>query len=261
MAFPTPDSALSMGEETLAKPFEISERTGTLIGEGAGGWEIAASVGDDVATTIFTALPIASAGEMLVERGLASASERLWGGTFNEAWGSGLSEGMGEWMVGEASSFVPRGSVGLGALARFEIAMTPWHRQVYQRLNIDWALVRPAGTRLAGMTNRAAARMGYAPGRINPLTGKWDDVVLHHALDNPRGALIETWRSSHTRFHNTIGRAANDFNEFSGLSSSWRTLRPTWADAFSGEQHGYWAWRMGARPNLPVRPRLLLPGD
>jgi hypothetical protein len=148
-----------------------------------------------------------------------------------------------------------------GALVRFTEVTAPWQRKIYQRANIDWDLVRPPGVPLAGMTNRAAARFGYSPGRINPATGKWDQVVLHHTLDNPRGALVETWRSSHTRYHNAIGRDANDFNEFIGQTGSWRELRPDWVEAWNNEVHGYWAWRTGARPNTPVRSRLTLPGD
>jgi RHS repeat-associated protein len=137
---------------------------------------------------------------------------------------------------------------------------TPWQRRVYQRADIDWDLVRPEGAQLAGMTNRAAARQGYAPGRVNPQTGRWEDTVLHHSLDDPRGAVIETWRSSHTRFHNTIRRGPNDFNEFMGQSRPWRELRPDWADAWQREQSAYWRWRTG-QYNPQPQPRLRLPGD
>jgi hypothetical protein len=88
-----------------------------------------------------------------------------------------------------------------------------------------------------------------------------DDVILHHVLDDPRGAVVETWRSSHTRYHNSIGRSPNDFNEFLGQTRPWRELRPEWVEAWNNEVHGYWAWRTGSRPNTPIRSRLTLPGD
>lgn len=126
----------------------------------------------------------------------------------------------------------------------------PWGRQVRQRSDIDWDYVRPEGTSLAGQTNRAAAQQGYAPVRINPQTGKVDDVVLHHSLDDPRGTVIQTWRSSHTLFHQTIAREPNP----------WRQQRPDWTQAWQREQSAYWRWRSGAY-NPPPQPRLRLPGD
>ncbi|MHC4401735.1 MAG: hypothetical protein ACYTG0_18850 [Planctomycetota bacterium] len=142
-----------------------------------------------------------------------------------------------------------RGRPAPGAATRRAVR-TPWGRQVRQRSDIDWDFVRPEGTPLAGQTNRAAAQQGYAPVRIDPQTAKVDDVVLHHALDDPRGTVIETWRSSHTRFHQTIGREPNP----------WRQQRPDWAQAWQREQSAYWRWRTGAY-NPPPQPRLRLPGD
>ncbi len=52
------------------------------------------------------------------------------------------------------------------------VATTPWQRQVFRRNDIDWALVRPEGAPRAGLTNWDAARLGYAPGRLNPETGR-----------------------------------------------------------------------------------------
>ncbi len=126
----------------------------------------------------------------------------------------------------------------------------PWQRQVNQRSDIDWNFVRPHGTPAAGHTNREAARMGYTPVRINPQTGRTDDVVLHHLLDNPRGGVVEVWRSDHTRFHQMVGRAPNP----------WRQERPDWARAWNNEQSAYWRWRTGAY-DPPRTDRLRLPGD
>jgi hypothetical protein len=139
--------------------------------------------------------------------------------------------------------------LGEGAIDEKPVT-TPWQRRVYQRTDIDWDMVRPEGVEFAGETNAAAARRGYAPVRINPETGKPDDVVLHHALDDPRGAVIETWRSSHTRFHNTVSREPNP----------WRQLRPDWAEAWQREQSAYWRWRTGQYNPAP-QPSLRLPGD
>jgi hypothetical protein len=74
-------------------------------------------------------------------------------------------------------------------------ATTPWQRTVTERPGaIDWDLVRPAGVPHAGKTNLEAARLGYAPGRVNTATGQWDDVVLHHLLDDPRGGVTRPRR-------------------------------------------------------------------
>jgi RHS repeat-associated protein len=137
---------------------------------------------------------------------------------------------------------------------------TPWQRRVYQRSDINWDLVRPKGVPAGGKTNLQAAMEGWAPGRYNPLTGKWDDAVLHHSLDDPRGAIIETWRSSHTRFHNRYGTARNLVGEFEGDPRPWRDIRPDWATAWEKEQHGYWRWRTGVYNPQPTT-RLMLPGD
>ena len=146
------------------------------------------------------------------------------------------------------------------ALGRFKSVTTPWQRRVWQRADIDWDFVRPQGVAMAGKTNLEAAMRGYSPVRINPATGKVDDVVLHHALDDPRAGAIETWRSSHSRFHQKIGRDANDFNEFKGQNESWRRLRPEWAQAWTREQSAYWRWRTG-QYNPPPTSGLTLPGD
>jgi RHS repeat-associated protein len=143
-----------------------------------------------------------------------------------------------------------RSAASRASAAQFSRITTPWHRNVYQRGDVNWDFVRPAGVPLSGQTNRAAARLGYTPVRINPNTGRVDDLVLHHALDDARGAVIETWRSSHTKFHNTIGRQTN----------AWRLENPSWADAWQREQSAYWRWRTGVY-NPPSQPSLRLPGD
>jgi hypothetical protein len=118
---------------------------------------------------------------------------------------------------------------------------------VYQRSDIDWEFVRPEGLPKAGMTNLQAARRGYAPVRMNPRTQKIEEVVLHHAYESPRGAVIETWRSTHGRKLHRMG-------------NRWRKARPDWAEAWRKEQRGYWRWRTGAY-NPPPTDRLYLPGD
>jgi hypothetical protein len=139
--------------------------------------------------------------------------------------------------------------------------VTPWQRVVIEQPGmIDWELIRPKEAELPGIKNIDAARKGYAPGRINPATGKWDRVVLHHALDDPRGAVIQAWESDHTAYHNIIGRDANDFNEFLWQSQSWRDIRPDWANAWRNEVPAYWQWRSG-KTNPPVQNKLWLPGD
>jgi RHS repeat-associated protein len=142
-----------------------------------------------------------------------------------------------------------RGAPGRGALSRWSRTTTPWQRRVYQRSDIDWDFVRPQGVPLAGKTNWEAAVQGYAPGRINPVTGKWDDVILHHAGQNPRGAAVEFWRSSH-------GRVPHGMDP----PGPWRRTRPDWAAAWQREQSAYWRWRTGEY-SPPPTDRLILPGD
>jgi hypothetical protein len=144
------------------------------------------------------------------------------------------------------------GTVGIdrsGALARFAEVMAPWQRKVFQRPDIDWYAIRPPGVPMAGKTNWEAAVRGYAPGRVNPANGKWDDVILHHANQDPRGAVIETWRSAH-------GRVPHQMDP----PGSWRQTNPEWAKAWLREQAAYWRWRTGEYNPTPT-DRLRLPGD
>ncbi len=131
------------------------------------------------------------------------------------------------------------------AASRFSATTTPWQRIVHQRSDIDWELVRPNG-----LTNSQAARRGYTPMRLNPVTGKWDDITLHHLNDDPRGGVVEVWRSTHGRFHKTMSRQPNP----------WRTERPDWANSWNNEQSAYWRWRTGVYSPQPTT-KLRLPGD
>jgi RHS repeat-associated protein len=128
---------------------------------------------------------------------------------------------------------------------KFSRTRTPWKRSVHQRFDIDWDLIRPDG-----ISNSLAARRGYSPMRVNPTTGKWDDVVLHHLNDNPRGGIVEVWRSTHGRFHRQMSRGPNP----------WRSERPDWARAWNNEQSAYWRWRTGAYDPPPIDV-FRLPGD
>jgi hypothetical protein len=139
-----------------------------------------------------------------------------------------------------------RRSVGSGRWTR---TTTPWQRRVYQRSDIDWNLVRPEGVERAGLTNRRAAEQGYAPVRIDPDTGKVDLVTLHHANQDPRGAVVELWRTTHGRVPHKMDPPGN-----------WREARPDWASAWNDEQSAYWRWRTGVYNPTPTN-RLLLPGD
>ncbi|MBI2839109.1 MAG: Ig-like domain-containing protein, partial [Acidobacteria bacterium] len=149
--------------------------------------------------------------------------------------------------VGQGSA--TRSFSGRTASARWSHATTPWQREVYQRADIDWDLVRPQGAALAGKTNWEAATRGYSPGRINPSTGKWDDVVLHHANQDPRGSVVELWRSCH-------GAVPHQMDP----PGPWRKENPAWADAWRREQAAYWRWRTGTY-NPARTDRLRLPGD
>jgi hypothetical protein len=137
------------------------------------------------------------------------------------------------------------GSSGVLVHNSYSKTKTPWQRNVYQRSDIDWDLMRSDG-----LTNLQAARRGYAPLRRNPNTGRWEDTVLHHLNDNPRGGVVEIWRSTHGRFHKRISREANP----------WRKQRPEWSTAWNNEQSAYWRWRTGAYNPMPTL-RLRLPGD
>jgi YD repeat-containing protein len=168
--------------------------------------------------------------------------------------------------VGNVGAMGQRGAIGirvtiadsaLGTAARADVVLdvggtsgfskvtTPWQRAVYQRSDIEMDLVRPDG-----LTNQQAVRQGYSPMRVNPETGKWDDVVLHHLNDDPRGGLAEVWRSTHGRYHQTVAREPNP----------WRTQRPDWARAWNNEQSAYWRWRSGAYKPQPT-DSFRLPGD
>jgi len=159
--------------------------------------------------------------------------------------------GSGPVLAPATSDLSARSSASEGALDWFTEAQTPWRRRVYQRpdLDIDWDFVRPEGTSLSGKTNWEAATQGYAPGRVNPATGKWDDIVLHHANQDPRGAVIETWRSTHARVPHQMDPPG-----------PWRQSNPEWAQAWQREQAAYWRWRTGEY-NPPPTDRLRLPGD
>jgi RHS repeat-associated protein len=135
------------------------------------------------------------------------------------------------------------------AVSRFVEINTPWRRRVYQRADIDWDMVRPRGSRAEGMSNWQAARKGYAPVRLNPDSGKWEDVILHHANQDPRGPAVELWRSTHGRVPHRMDPPG-----------PWRKERPDWAKAWQNEQSAYWRWRTGAY-DPPPTTRLLLPGD
>ena len=136
-----------------------------------------------------------------------------------------------------------------GSPSRWVKRTTPWQRRVYQRGDINWSAVRPEGTSLAGKTNWEAAAQGYAPGRINPRTGKWEDVVLHHANQDPRGAVAEMWRSTH-------GKVPHQMDP----PGAWRKSNPTWAEAWRRETSAYWRWRTGEYNPAPT-DKLRLPGD
>jgi len=130
----------------------------------------------------------------------------------------------------------------------FRRTVTPWQRRAYQRSDIDWQLRRPQGVPMAGETNLTAASRGYAPGRMRA-DGRWDDVVLHHIGQDPRGAIAEVCRSTHGAFGHGMVPPGN-----------WRLANPEWARAWNRETSAYWRWRAGVY-NPPPTSRLLLPGD
>jgi len=137
----------------------------------------------------------------------------------------------------------------IGAASKWKKVETPWKRLAHQRSDIDWDIVRPEGTELAGMTNWQAARKGYSPGRYNPNTGKWENIILHHGGQDPRGAVFELWRSTH-------GSVPHQMNP----PGPWRKEHPDWATAWKNEQSAYWRWRTGAYSPEPT-DKLYLPGD
>jgi len=141
------------------------------------------------------------------------------------------------------------GSFAAGSSSRWTRTTAPWQRRVYQRSDIDWDFVRPTGTSLAGRTNREAAAKGYAPVRVNPQTSRIDDVILHHTNQDPRGAVVELWRSTH-------GSVPHKMDP----PGSWRQTNPEWAKAWQREQSAYWRWRAGEYNPAPT-DRLRLPGD
>lgn len=105
---------------------------------------------------------------------------------------------------------------------------------------------------MAGRTNLEAAREGLAPVRLNPNTARgFEDAILHHVNQNPRGAVVEVWRTSHGRVPHRMDPPG-----------AWRNteLGRRWANAWNAEQSAYWKWRVNAI-NPPLTTRLYLPGD
>jgi len=172
-----------------------------------------------------------------VFRGLAGA-----GGAVSRFVGS-VRTRISKW-VGKADD-VGRHADDVGSFRR---TVTPWQRRAYQRSDIDWQLRRPQGVPMAGETNLTAASRGYAPGRMRA-DGRWDDVVLHHIGQDPRGAIAEVCRSTHGAFGHGMVPPGN-----------WRLANPEWARAWNRETSAYWRWRAGVY-NPPPTSRLLLPGD
>lgn len=176
----------------------------------------------------------------------AFAATRAAGGTVLRATSS-AAVAVADETAGNMTGVNP--STVRGLAGRWTKSVTPWQRSVYQRSDIDWDLVRPKGASAEGLTNWQAARKGYAPGRLNPDSGRWEDVILHHANQDPRGAAVEVWRSTH-------GRVPHQMDP----PGPWRKQRPDWARAWQNEQSAYWRWRTGAYNPSPT-PRLTLPGD
>jgi RHS repeat-associated protein len=134
--------------------------------------------------------------------------------------------------------------------ARWTETTTLWQRRVLQRGDVDWELVRPAGAPLAGKTNLEAAQAGWSPVRPKPGSKRgFEDVVLHHLNQDPRGGVAELWRSTHGKVPHGMDPPGN-----------WRKANPEWAEAWRREQAAYWRWRTGEY-NPPPTDRLRLPGD
>jgi len=133
---------------------------------------------------------------------------------------------------------------------RWSETQTPWKRTAFQRGDIDWDLVRPTGSPLEGKTNFEAARAGWSPVRLKE-GGKrgFEDVVMHHLNQDPRGGIAELWRSTHGKVPHGMDPPGN-----------WRRERPDWSEAWRREQAAYWRWRAGAY-NPPPTDRFRLPGD
>jgi hypothetical protein len=131
-----------------------------------------------------------------------------------------------------------------GVISRWSKITTPWKRNVFQRSDIDWDFIRPDG-----LTNWQAARKGYTPMRLNPSSGKLEDVVLHHLNQNARGSVVELWRSTHGKLSHKMDPPG-----------SWRKIRFDWKKAWENEQSAYWRWRTGAYNPKPT-DKLYLPGD
>ncbi len=109
-------------------------------------------------------------------------------------------------------------------VGRFSRIETPWGRQVWQRADIDWSLVRPDG-----LTNIEATRRGAAPMRL--VGGKWEDLQLHHLNQDVAGGLAEVWASTHRDVPHNVP------------PPSWRVTDPAAAGAYRREVPAYWTWR------------------
>jgi hypothetical protein len=95
-----------------------------------------------------------------------------------------------------------------------------------------------------------AAQAGWSPVRPKPGSKRgFEDVVLHHLNQDPRGGVAELWRSTHGKVPHGMDPPGN-----------WRKANPEWAEAWRREQAAYWRWRTGEY-NPPPTDRLRLPGD
>jgi RHS repeat-associated protein len=176
------------------------------------------------------------ATEIVIEEGVVGVAVGVAGKVVDKA--GDLNRGRRARRDGGAAGPAPPGG------RRWSKTTTPWQRKVYKRSDINWDLKRPDG-----LTNWQAARKGYAPMRKNPRTGKWEDITLHHANQDPRGAVVEVWRSTH-------GKAPHQMDP----PGNWRKARPDWDRAWRDEQSAYWRWRTGAY-DPPPTDKLYLPGD
>lgn len=240
---------------------ERLDAIGDAIGDGA-----AALAGKAGARLGTGARRMAAAGRGRTGRREASATGRRAGAESREGHARGGTRDHGaqatsrpthsanEAMDGAAQA--ARRVVGEGELvhnsapSRWSKVRTPWQRDTFRRADIDWALVRPKGSQLAGKTNLEAAEAGWAPVRLSSSSKRgFEDVVLHHLNQDPRGGVAELWRPTHGSVPHGMGPAAN-----------WRKSNPAWAAAWRREQAAYWRWRAGVyKP--PATDRLWLPGD
>ena len=79
-------------------------------------------------------------------------------------------------------------------------ARTKQTYKVYQRMDIDWDLVRTGGNkRFIGKTNYEAARVGVAPE-----LGNGSRVPLHHMGQNSKGPIVEISREIHDKYHKIL---------------------------------------------------------